>query len=315
MIQRAGRIDRLGSEFAHLHIYNCFPQKGLEQLLRLVERLQARIRAIDSTVGLDASVLGELISERSLAQLRALRGGDTSVLDALEREDELVSTDEMKLPLLLFVSQEGLNKLKEIPRGIGSGRGPDARRPVKGVFFAFQADDRHYWRLYQADGKVITDKRKLFHWLLSSPEEPRVMPPGFSIYDALDQAAESTLKEINALRRGTALPKPLGQVNRDLLAALTQPSLFGGEAPDGVRLAKVQAVVQDAHISLDSFKKDKRLKAIRQAFIESSDLQQFVRELDQYFIDNNLYRDVTPKSTLELIHEEDLQLVAYMVLG
>ena len=314
MIQRAGRIDRLGSEFALLEIYNCFPQRGLEDLLRLVARLQDRIRQIDSTVGLDASVLGELISERSLAQLRALRHHDADILDELERDDELVSTDEMKLPLLLYMSQVGDSKLREIPRGIGSGRGEDPRRPVKGVFFAFQAEDRHYWRLHTAD-EVITDKRRLFRWLIADPGEPRVMPPGFSIFDVLDQAAEATLKEINAIRRGALLPRPLGQVNRELQAALNQPSYFGTPEADEHQRNTVLAVVQDPNISLDTFKKDKRLKAIRQAFTESRNTRQFVEELDQYFLDNNLYRDVTPKTTLQLLHDEDLQLVAYCVMG
>ena len=54
MIQRAGRIDRLGSEYENLTIYNCFPEQGLESLLKLVDRLQKRIATIDREVGLDA---------------------------------------------------------------------------------------------------------------------------------------------------------------------------------------------------------------------------------------------------------------------
>ena len=61
MIQRAGRIDRLGTDYETLYIYNCFPEEGLENLLHLVERLQKRIATIDREVGLDASVLGETI--------------------------------------------------------------------------------------------------------------------------------------------------------------------------------------------------------------------------------------------------------------
>jgi len=44
MVQRAGRIDRLGSEFKELWLYNMFPDAGLERLLRLVESLSAKIR-------------------------------------------------------------------------------------------------------------------------------------------------------------------------------------------------------------------------------------------------------------------------------
>lgn len=59
MIQRAGRIDRLGTEFENLFVYNCFPEEGLEKLLGLVKRLQERIATIDREVGLDGSVLGK----------------------------------------------------------------------------------------------------------------------------------------------------------------------------------------------------------------------------------------------------------------
>ena len=50
MIQRAGRIDRLGAEFNELLIYNCFPEQGLEALLGLVTRLQQRIATIDRRI-------------------------------------------------------------------------------------------------------------------------------------------------------------------------------------------------------------------------------------------------------------------------
>jgi len=59
MIQRAGRIDRIGTDFQTLFIHNFFPDAGLDRLLGLVASLQNKIRQIDEVVGLDASVLGE----------------------------------------------------------------------------------------------------------------------------------------------------------------------------------------------------------------------------------------------------------------
>ena len=64
MIQRAGRIDRIGTDFDTLYLRNFFPDAGLEQLLRLVESLQKKIKQIDTPIGLDASVLGETIIRR-----------------------------------------------------------------------------------------------------------------------------------------------------------------------------------------------------------------------------------------------------------
>src|SRR5271166_6280812 len=39
MVQRAGRIDRIGTQFDTLFIHNFFPDEGLERLLGLVQSL------------------------------------------------------------------------------------------------------------------------------------------------------------------------------------------------------------------------------------------------------------------------------------
>lgn len=313
MIQRAGRIDRLGTSFDELHIFNCFPQSGLESLLGLVERLQTRIRDIDRTVGLDASVLGEVISARSLEQLRRLRAGSGDIIDELERDTELVSTDEMKFPLMLYLQQVGMDTIRSIPLGIGSGIGKSPR--PSGVFFAFQAGERHFWRLYTGDGEIISDKRRLFKYLHVMPDEPRVMPANFEVFDLLDKATQDVLKEINSVIRAQRIPPKLSEINRELNTALSQSSMFS--ATDDIRetlRVKVQHVAQN--VPLDAFKRDKELKAIREAYKQTQDQSALIETLDVFFIENALYRDIAePKSTLEQIRAEELRLVAFEVFG
>jgi len=318
MIQRAGRIDRLGTSFTELAIYNCFPQSGLESLLGLVQRLQDRIRDIDRTVGLDASVLGETISTRSLAQLRRLRDGDSQVMDELERDDELVSTDEMKFPLMMYLQQMGMDSVRGIPRGIGSGMAK-SQRP-SGVFFAFQAGDRHFWRLYANDGEVISDKRRLFRYLQSPPQEPRVMPHNFEIYDPLERATADVLKEINATVRAQHIPPKLEPINQALFTALSQSTLVEATsteddpAPLQALREKVQQAIQQ--VSLEAFKRNKTLKGIRETYRAGQSQAMLIQLLDEFFIENELYRDVPTSSTpLEQIHAEDLTLIAYEVFG
>jgi hypothetical protein len=125
MIQRAGRIDRLGTDYEQLFIYNCFPEQGLEDLLGLVRRLQHHIATIDREVGLDGSVLGETISDKSLEELYKLKMADTdaekeAILAELEQASDLVSLDEMRLPLLEFLQQASKELIDEIPFGIHS---------------------------------------------------------------------------------------------------------------------------------------------------------------------------------------------------
>jgi len=57
LIQRAGRIDRLGSENEEIHIASFLPEKGLEERLGLEAVLRRRIREFMEVFGEDSNVL------------------------------------------------------------------------------------------------------------------------------------------------------------------------------------------------------------------------------------------------------------------
>lgn len=57
MIQRNGRINRIGSVYDEVLIANMKPNSDLELYLNLVHRLEGKINTIKNTVGLDQSVL------------------------------------------------------------------------------------------------------------------------------------------------------------------------------------------------------------------------------------------------------------------
>lgn len=307
MIQRAGRIDRLGSTYPTLTIYNCFPEESLEELLHLVERLQQRIADIDRTVGLDASVLGEVIHPRSFEDLRRIKAGEKKVLEELEQVAELLSTDEMKLPLLLYLQSVGEQAVQEIPLGIHSGR----QSPLAGTFLAFKARDRHFWRFYPASGgEPITDKRRIFQLLQCAPEETRVVPE-HSIFGLLEQATAEIFQELKALRTVRKIKPPMAGWNKEFYHAINQPQLFD-QVPTELR-QRVSQVLQD--VALKPFQRDPVLKAIRAAFQDDGSLLVLAEQLDAFFVDNGFYREIAAPTTLEQIREEELQLVCYEILG
>jgi superfamily II DNA/RNA helicase len=86
MIQRAGRIDRIGSLFDMVHLYNFFPEDKLEDLLNLMKRLREKIDAISRTVGIDAKVLDELVNPKDFNALRDIEAGKKDVIDDLEAQ-------------------------------------------------------------------------------------------------------------------------------------------------------------------------------------------------------------------------------------
>lgn len=306
MIQRAGRVDRLGSTFERITVCNCFPEEGLETLLGLVGRLQARIADIDRTVGLDASVLGEIIHPKSLDDLRRIKAGDARVWDEYEEIAELVSTDEMKLPLLLYLQSIGEARVKEIPLGIHSGK----PSPSAGTFFAFKARDRHLWRFYPSDGgDAVTEKRRIFKLIQCQPDTPRVVPP-HSVYELLERATREIMSEIKIAQAVQRIRPPMTGLNQRFYSTLNQPSLFQA-VPDEIR-QRLNQVLENA--SLKPFERDPKLKRIRKEYDETKDLLALANALDAYFVENALYRDAAPLTMLEEVKQEELQLVCYEIL-
>ncbi len=74
LIQRAGRIDRLGSPHARICCHSFLPGAGLEPLLGLVERLNTKLSAIRAGVGVEARVLPALAAGESGRRATGRRG-------------------------------------------------------------------------------------------------------------------------------------------------------------------------------------------------------------------------------------------------
>lgn len=310
MIQRAGRIDRLNTKHPRVIVGNFFPEKGLDELLGLVRRLQQRIEDIGRTVGLDSSILGERVTERSLEELKRLKIGDRSVWDDLEREVELVSLDEMKYPLIRCLHALGEDRLREIPLGIHSGK----RAAVNGVFIAFKARDRHFWRFYPADGgPAWTEKRKLFRLIRCEESEARQMPTRKpDVFSVIDQAVQDLLHDLKSSETARRIKHPLKGMNLKFYTALHQPFLTGSSIPPELLRRLSQALET---VSLKSFERDPALQALWKEFEETKDVQALAESLDAFFVENELYQEAAPSTVLEQIKREEIQLIAYEFLS
>lgn len=190
MIQRAGRIDRIGSPFDKIFIYNYYPEKELESLLELVGILHGKIELINETIGLDASVLGEAINPKVFGIIRDLRGTKDKKEDVLNKleEEQFGGGELFWQPLKDF----GLEKLKEfcesLPHGIQSGLQkamPVNRQGFKGIFFYYKyGEDYHLWFLYDvANTLFITNKTEILNFISCSENEPRVISEDLDVFE------------------------------------------------------------------------------------------------------------------------------------
>jgi superfamily II DNA or RNA helicase len=85
LVQRIGRVDRIGSPHAEVRSLHFMPERGLEAWLRLVRRLRRRIRAIRGSVGLDGPVAREHDPrDADVAEERLWRAALSAAADAGE---------------------------------------------------------------------------------------------------------------------------------------------------------------------------------------------------------------------------------------
>ncbi|USN88843.1 MAG: hypothetical protein H6780_00245 [Candidatus Nomurabacteria bacterium] len=119
MIQRNGRINRLGSPHEKVWIYNLNPAAQLEAYLKLVKRLEGKVERIRRSIGTDQSVLGE--KENPIEYVENLYSEKaTEYAETLEDDDDFLSEDEYVNDLRAFsknATEEAFRQMERIPRG------------------------------------------------------------------------------------------------------------------------------------------------------------------------------------------------------
>jgi len=197
MIQRAGRIDRIGSPFRQIFVYNFFPEQELEDLLRLVSILQDKIIKIDLSVGLDQTILGEMIHPKVFGAIRRIKEKDNTLFDELER-DVFGGGETFYQPLRNFLKKKGIAEIDSWPDGIYSGLGKGIKgingkkktkgisgingiKEIRGIFYYYKyGEDFHFWYLYDFEtSEFIKNKTKILDYIACQEEEKRVIPDFF----------------------------------------------------------------------------------------------------------------------------------------
>lgn len=126
IIQRFGRIDRLGSINSTIQLVNFWPTKDLDNYINLKERVECRMALVDVTATgedniLNTEQLEELITDDLKYRNQQLKKLQNEVLD-IEDMDESISLtdfslDDFRIDLLNFI-ENNRKRLKESPLGL-----------------------------------------------------------------------------------------------------------------------------------------------------------------------------------------------------
>ena len=87
LIQRAGRVDRIGQKAEEIHCYSFLPSEGVERLIQLRGRIQQRLKENAEVVGTDES----FFEDEEATTIRNLYTEQSGVLDDTDDEVDLAS--------------------------------------------------------------------------------------------------------------------------------------------------------------------------------------------------------------------------------
>lgn len=141
LIQRIGRVDRLGTEHSTVYVHNFFPETALEDELGVVETVKNRISEINSVLGMDGKVLTEE-DQPNHTFMERIYEEDMKSVEEYEKS-ELLADDEVtgsvnKLRRLKEKEPELLEEIKEMD---GARSAIEWNRDFDGVFVLLHQGD------------------------------------------------------------------------------------------------------------------------------------------------------------------------------
>ena len=127
LVQRHGRIDRIGSLHSEVFIRCVFPDKKLDDLLGLEDRIKRKLRQAAAAVGIESNVIpGEAGADRVFTQKREeiekIRQGDAAIFEQGGTGLGTISGEELRRELAKAVDDKRLRQqIETLPWGSGSG--------------------------------------------------------------------------------------------------------------------------------------------------------------------------------------------------
>ena len=240
IIQRFGRIDRIGSLGKSVHLVNFWPTQNLDKYIALKTRVEARMALVDLAATMEDNLLKpediqDLITEDLQYRHKQLVRMQDEVLDLEDLEDNVslaeFTLDDFRMELLRYL-ETNRAQLEGAPLGLYAVVPPDPQYPVikPGVVFCFKQKD------------------------VETPDNGASRKPGDTV-NPLQPYFLVYVHEDNEVRYTFAHPKQVLEVCRVLCAGKVTPlkelcALFDKDTDDGKRMGKYNSLLERAASSI-----------------------------------------------------------------
>jgi superfamily II DNA or RNA helicase len=280
LVQRHGRIDRIGSRFDEVFLRSFFPDDELEDLLGLEDRLHRKIRQAARTIGVGPILAGSEVSDRIFTEAREdierVRSEDASFFEQAGESRGVLSGEEYRQALRAALDTPELaQRLRALAWGSGSGMVREGAEPgyVFCARIADHAQPQFRYVVLPADSEPVVIDETLTCLAHARPDQgpdtPRDLSPGrlHAAYDAWARAKADMVARWNQASDPRALAPEVPKAMRDAaeLIRTTPPPGWTQEQTDALleRLEeaypeRIQRQIRDAMRSQE----DAQLKAV-----------------------------------------------------
>lgn len=155
LVQRHGRIDRIGSPHTDVFIECFFPDERLDDLLALEERVRHKIAQAAMSIGVEYEVIpgaarADIVFAETRHEIERLRQEEAGIFENAGEDPSAHSGEEYRQELRKGLELYG-DRVKTLPGGAGSGF---LGGPVRGHFFCARVGERVFMRFVDWD---VTD--------------------------------------------------------------------------------------------------------------------------------------------------------------
>lgn len=199
LVQRHGRIDRIGSPHRDVHITCIFPDRQLDRLLDLEQRIRRKLAQAAASIGLDQAVIpGAVTSEHvfadAIGDIKAIQREDAAIFETAGEDVNAHSGEEYRQELRKAMERHG-QAIRELPGAAGSGL---VRGAARGHFFCARVFDKVLLRFVPfGDGEIVRDSLACLRLITCDEGTARAMPADLAeaAYGAWARARHDVFEE------------------------------------------------------------------------------------------------------------------------
>ncbi len=318
LVQRHGRIDRIGSNHVEVFLRCVFPDRRLDELLGLEERLQRKIQQAAKSVGtgqvLPGSLAEEVVFSETREEIERLRDGDVVIFERGGSGRGALSGEEYRQELRQALEEESLAaRIEALPWGSGSGMAIERQGAQPGFVFCVRVGD-HERALFRYVGMadpaaptVVTDTLACLDHArpVDGFDTPRVLDEKtyHEAFVAWERARTSVETDWNRAADPANLTPPVpAAMHRaaELLRTHRPPELTIEDADrliDALQAPYPERIVRSVRAALGSSEKP---------VAQAREVVTFVRELG--------LQPSPPPDLLPEISEDDVHLVCWLAI-